>query len=58
MLLGYNLKWRKQQIELTKRTEQLEKKNGKELKRIEEVEKKNERLQEKVEQLEKKLNSN
>ena len=32
MVFGYNLRWRKQQIELSKRTEQLEKKNGKEQK--------------------------
>ena len=30
MFFGYNLKWRKQQIELSKRTDQLEKKNGSE----------------------------
>ena len=30
MFFGYNLKWRKQQIELSQRTDQLEKKNGKE----------------------------
>ena len=34
---GYNLNWRKQQIELSKRTEQLEKKNGSEQKQIEEL---------------------
>jgi uncharacterized protein YlxW (UPF0749 family) len=27
---GYSLKWRKQQLELSQRTDQLEKKNGKE----------------------------
>ena len=38
MFFGYNLKWRKQQIELSKRTDQLEKKNGCELKDLEELE--------------------
>jgi len=37
MVFGYNLRWRKQQIELIKRTEQLEKKNGKEQKQINEL---------------------
>ena len=37
MLLGYNLKWRKQQIEINKRTEELEKKNGSEQKQINEL---------------------
>jgi hypothetical protein len=37
MFFGYNLKWRKQQIELSKRTDQLEKKNGSELKALEEL---------------------
>jgi len=46
MVFGYNLRWRKQQIELIKRTEQLEKKNGKEQKQINE-------LQAKITQLEK-----
>jgi len=39
MFFGYNLKWRKQQVELSKRTEQLEKKNGAEQKQIEELKK-------------------
>ena len=34
---GYNLKWRNQQVELSKRTEQLEKKNGKEFKELEKL---------------------
>jgi len=46
MFFGYNLKWRKQQVELSKRTDQLEKKNGKEQKQINE-------LKEKLAQLEK-----
>lgn len=48
MLLGYNLKWRKQQIELFKRTERLEKKNGQEQHQINE-------LNEKIKELETKL---
>ncbi|CAI2198409.1 3449_t:CDS:2 [Funneliformis geosporum] len=51
MLLGYNLKWRKQQIELMKRTEQLEKKNGAEQRQINE-------LKAEIEQLKKKQGSN
>jgi len=39
MFFGYNLKWRKQQIELSKRTVKLEKKNGKELTEIAELRK-------------------
>ena len=39
MLLGYNLRWRSQQIELNKRTEKLEEKNGKELAELEKVKK-------------------
>lgn len=34
---NYNLKWRNQQIELSKRTEVLEKKNGKEQKQLNEL---------------------
>ena len=37
MFFGYNLKWRKQQVELSRRTEQLEAKNGKEQKQINEL---------------------
>ena len=37
MFFGYNLKWRKQQVELSRRTDQLEKKNGKEQKQINEL---------------------
>ena len=37
MFFGYNLKWRKQQIELSKRTGKLEKKNGSEQKQIDEL---------------------
>ena len=37
MFFGYNLKWRKQQVELSRRTEQLEKKNGSEQKQINEL---------------------
>ena len=58
MFFGYNLKWRKQQIELSKRTEQLEKKNGKEeaqlLKQLKEIEE----LKTKVEKLERQKKSN
>jgi cell division protein FtsL len=37
MFFGYNLKLRKQQVELSKRTEQLERKNGSEQKQINEL---------------------
>ncbi len=41
---GYSLKWKKQQIELRQRTEQLEKKNGHEQHQIDELKKEIERL--------------
>jgi cell division protein FtsB len=37
MVFGYNLKWRKQQVELSKRTNQLEKKNGHEQKQLDQL---------------------
>jgi len=37
MFFGYNLKWRKQQVELSRRTEQLEAKNGSEQKQLDEL---------------------
>jgi hypothetical protein len=45
MFFGYNLKWRKQQVELSKRTEQLEKKNGSEQKQIDQVKARLEKLE-------------
>jgi len=48
---GYNLNWRKQQIELSKRTEQLEKKNGKELKELERLKAEKKLLQAKIKTL-------
>jgi len=45
MFFGYNLKWRKQQIELSKRTEQLEKKNGSEQKQLDQVKARLEKLE-------------
>jgi len=45
MFFGYNLKWRKQQVELSKRTDQLEKKNGSEQKQIDQVKTRLEKLE-------------
>ena len=45
MFFGYNLKWRKQQIELSKRTDQLEKKNGSEQKQLDQVKARLEKLE-------------
>ena len=45
MFFGYNLKWRKQQVELSKRTDQLEKKNGSEQKQIDQVKARLEKLE-------------
>jgi len=47
MFFGYNLKWRKQQIELSKRTDQLEKKNGSEQAQLNELKKEVQTLKEK-----------
>lgn len=47
MLLDYNLKAKKQQIELSKRTEELEKKNGKEQRQIDELKEEVRKLKEK-----------
>ena len=47
MFFGYNLNWRKQQIELSKRTEQLEKKNGSEQKQLDELKEEVKALKEK-----------
>ena len=45
MFFGYNLKWRKQQVELSRRTDQLEAKNGKEQKQIDQVKARLEKLE-------------
>ena len=45
---GYSLKWKKQQIELRQRTEQLEKKNGHEQHQIDRLKEKLKRLETKV----------
>jgi len=45
MFFGYNLKWRKQQVELSKRTEQLEAKNGSEQKQLDQVKVRLEKLE-------------
>ena len=45
MFFGYNLKWRKQQVELSRRTDQLEKKNGSEQKQIDQVKARLEKLE-------------
>ena len=45
MFFGYNLKWRKQQVELSRRTDQLEKKNGSEQKQIDQVKTRLEKLE-------------
>ena len=47
MFFGYNLKWRKQQVELSRRTEQLEKKNGSEQAQLNELKKEVKALKEK-----------
>ena len=47
MFFGYNLKWRKQQVELSKRTDQLEKKNGSEQAQLNELKKEVQTLKEK-----------
>ena len=47
MFFGYNLKWRKQQVELSRRTDQLEAKNGKEQKQIDQLKAKLEVLEKK-----------
>ena len=47
MFFGYNLKWRKQQVELSKRNDQLEKKNGSGQAQLNELKKEVQALKEK-----------
>jgi len=55
MFFGYNLKLKKGQINLDKRTEKLEKKNGRELDLITQLKTKDEEKQKQIEELRKEV---